>query len=122
MSACLRCGAPSQERHHPSGRIAGAYADPELAVDYCQACHDAEHAIRARLELDKGRSPASVPERIALLLRRVAVTLGRLGGASLFGPFLAALAAAMIGWAVALEVFVASLDRALPAWREVVRV
>ncbi len=109
---CARCSAPAVEAHHPSGRIGGAYLDPDFTVDLCIDCHRGEHAIRAALDLDKA-TPASLVEAVEVALRRLAVTLGRIGGP----PWIVRLAEACRRWADLLAEAVAALDRHHAGWR-----
>ena len=109
---CARCSADAVEAHHPSGRIARSYLDPDLTVDLCLGCHRGEHAIRAALDLDRA-TPASLVEVVEVALRRVAVTLGRINGPS----WLAGLAEACRRWADLLAEAVAALDLHHAGWR-----
>jgi hypothetical protein len=123
MSAgpCVRCGAPEMVQHHPTGKLGGTYVDAAWVLDLCAACHGAEHAARGRLGLEHaGPTPATTVERIALVLRRVAVTFGRLARLPTLGPFLAGLAGLLRRFADGLDGHVAALDGAVPGWREAI--
>lgn len=110
---CARCSTVAVEAHHPSGRIAGAYLDPAFTLDLCLDCHRGEHAIRAALDLDKA-APATLVEVVEVALRRVAVTLGRLGAEPLWA---ARLAEACRHWADLLAEAATRLDHDRPGWR-----
>lgn len=119
--ACLRCGAPATVRHHPTGRLDSRYHDAALVVALCDACHGAEHAARRALGLEHdGPAPETMVERAALVLRRIAVTLGRLAELPALGAFLDGLAQLLARFAEGLDGHVAALDVAVPGWRQVV--
>ena len=77
---CPRCGAPDDERHHPTARHQGAYLDPALFVALCRRCHLGVTAATEAWGLDGGRHgrdrlrPLGPVERIELRLRRLTVT------------------------------------------------
>ncbi|MGH9013167.1 MAG: hypothetical protein ACRDZ1_04420 [Acidimicrobiia bacterium] len=114
-------------RHDPAGRLDGEYVDVDLVIDLCDACHEAEHAERRTLGLDVGPTPEAPPEQVALVLRRVADSVGRFADAPTLGGALAGLAAFLAGLAGllrrladALDGHVAILDRSVPGWREAI--
>lgn len=118
---CLRCGAPATVRHHPTGRLDGVYFDEDFVEGLCGDCHGGEHVIRRALGLEHaGPAPATFVERVALVVRRIAVGLGRLAEAPGFGPFFDSLARVLVHLANGLDAHVAALDRAVPAWREAI--
>ena len=88
---CERCGGLGAVWHHPSGAIGGVHLDPDFTVGLCLECHDAEHAIRSTLGLDRVDRPLHTLERLELSLRRVAVTCGNFADTGGLGPFVARL-------------------------------
>ena len=112
---CRGCVAPATVRQHPAGRLDGQHVAEDFWIPYCNDCHETEHAIRRRLGLEHGPEPTTRSERAGLVLRRVAVTLGLLGG-PLFKP----LAALLVCLAELITSDVVGLDAALPGWREAI--
>ena len=113
---CIRCGRPGKEDHHPTGRDdEDCYLDEDLVVWHCRPCHQHVHNVLRTLELDRVAGPLSVPERVELRLRRLAVFLVGLGPpwSLLSGP----LAAAFSRWADQLAVHTRRLDSRYPDWR-----
>jgi hypothetical protein len=121
---CLWCGAAGWRGHHPTGRGPdGEYLDPELRLPYCHDHHELSHDDWRTLEVHaSGRSDEPERglcfiERVALRLRRLAATVGRLAEAHPQYKWLAAGARALKCWADELACFVAVLDKRDPGWR-----
>ena len=112
MTACLRCGDPGVELHHPTGRT----FDADLEAPLCPLCHRSEHRTWATLGL--ALPTTSTPfEAVEVRLRRLAVFFAGCadGGHPVYGP----LARALERWADLLAEGMCRLDHALPAWRRV---
>jgi hypothetical protein len=92
----------------------GAYVDDGLWMWLCRDCHLGDHRVRRTSGLEHRIEPPTRIERVALVLRRLAVTFGRLGG-DVFSV-LAGLLARLAEWIAA---DVTALDAHWPAWREV---
>ena len=123
-SGCLWCGAGGCRGHHPTGRGPdGRYLDPDLKFPGCHDHHELSHDDWRTLEIDDSER-AQEPEqrlcfieRVALRLRRLAVTAGRLAETYPQAKWLAAGARALKRWADELACFIVALDRRDPAWR-----
>ena len=123
-AGCLWCGAPAWRGHHPTGRDPdGRYLDPDLKFPSCHDHHELSHDDWRTLEIEdseRGREPQKrlcFIERVALRLRRLAVTVGRFAEAYPRATWLAAGARALKRWADELGWFISALDRHDPGWR-----
>ena len=114
---CERCGAPGAVWQHPSGAIRGIHLDHDFTVWLCLECHDAEHAIRSTLGLDRVDRPLHPLERLELSLRRVAVTCGNFADTGGLGPFVARLGEWLADCAGTLARVIDAMDAWRPAWR-----
>jgi hypothetical protein len=113
---CFRCGKRGANQHHLTLRDEnGERLDDALTVPLCHNCHCAEHDWLRLSDLQRAPGPLSLPERVELRLRRLAVFFERL---VMFAPFSLKLAAALSGWADELARHTAGLDRCYPRWRE----
>jgi hypothetical protein len=114
---CVRCGQRSKDDHHLTVRDDhGDYLDADLKVPLCRSCHNAEHDALRVLDLERALGPLSLPERVELRLRRLAVFVARL--AVRWGPLFGFAAAALTRWADELAEHTQRLDRRHPGWRE----
>lgn len=120
------CGAPAEELHHPTARVAGdgsPYLDPGFRVP---ACHD-DHALiyddqrrMADLEPDLARDDVTILDRLEVRLRRIAAFVGRVGEVFQIAGLIAlliVLASHVEHWANDLAAAIAILDAAVPGWR-----
>lgn len=113
---CFRCAKRGAHQHHLTLRDEhGERLDDALTVPLCHNCHYAEHDWLHLSDLQRAAGPLSLPERVELRLRRLAVFFARL---TLFEPFSLKLAAALSGWADELARHTRDLDQRCPRWRE----
>ncbi len=121
---CVACGGAACLNHHPTGRDTdGRYLDPDLKFPSCHDDHELFHDDWRTLGVEdskRGQDPErmlSFIERVALRLRRLAASVGRLAEAYPEQKWLAAGARALQRWADELACFIAALDRRDPGWR-----
>jgi hypothetical protein len=121
---CLRCGDAACRGHHPTGRGPDTrYLDPDLTFPSCHDDHELYHDDWRTLGIDDSQrrndpeQRLAFIERVALRLRRLAVTAGRLAETYPQAKWLAAGARALKRWADELAWFISALDRRDPGWR-----
>ena len=120
------CGAPAEELHHPTGRVAGEgspYLDPGFRAPACHNDHALIYDDQRRmvdLEPDLTQTDATILDRLEVRLRRVAAFVGRVGeaiGIAALIALMAGLATHVERWANELGSAIAILDAAMPGWR-----
>ena len=118
IGPCLVCGAPGDDRHHPTGRGPdGRYLDRQFTAAGCHDHHELWHDDLRSVGIDGPAGGLTVLERFELRLRRLALLLGRLEGAGALHRLLRVLADVCVRWADELRAEIGRLDRAVPAWR-----
>lgn len=100
-AACILCGEPSKENHHPGGRA----KDKDLTAPLCIDCHREQTKLQrvAGVELSRGEKP--------FLIKLQAILMG-------VGIFLISLGEKMVEWAKKLARIIGVLDFYFPVWRE----
>lgn len=115
---CIHCGAPAEDRHHPTGRGPdGGYLDPWFKIPHCHNDHELVHDDLRSAKLENATPGDSFLEHLESGLRRLGVFLGRLPGVAALGVLLAMLARWCTDKADGLHLVISALDAGLPGWR-----
>ena len=121
MKACAVCGRVGLwDEHHLTGvDHNGEYLDPEMTVPLCHDHHELIGDDTKTLNIEVPDSPLTEIEKVALRLRRLSVSLARIGSGMDPQPIISVLLEPLTTWADTLGGAVKRLDQGLPEWRQI---